>query len=392
MENYKYLVIGGGMAGDAAVKGIREVDATAPAGLIGAESQPPYNRPPLTKGLWKGEPEEKIWRQTDSLGVDLHLGRQAVQLDARNRRVTDDRGTTYGYEKLLLATGGTPKRLPGDPEGVIYYRTYSDYRTLRKRAEDGERFAVVGGGFIGSEIAAALAMNGKHVTMIVRGDGVGANLFPAGLVKFLNAYYAEKGVDVQTVDDVAAVSRRGAKYSITTKRGRDADVDGIVAGIGITPNTQLAEQAGVKVEDGIVVDQFLRTSKPEIYAAGDAASFFNPALGTRVRVEHEDNANTMGAAAGKNMAGETEPYHHLPFFYSDLFDLGYEAVGDVNAKLSTVEEWKEPYKEGVVYYLKDGRVKGVLLWNVWEQVDNARKLIAEKGPFRPDDLKGRLPA
>jgi 3-phenylpropionate/trans-cinnamate dioxygenase ferredoxin reductase subunit len=392
MANYKYLIIGGGMAGDAALKGIREVDATATAGLIGAESQPPYDRPPLTKGLWKGDPEEKIWRQTDSLGADLHLGRRAEQLDTRNRRVTDDRGTSYGYEKLLLATGGTPKRLPGDPEGVLYYRTYRDYRTLRERAEDGERFAVVGGGFIGSEIAAALAMNGKHVTMILRGDGVGANMFPAGLVKFLNRYYAEKGVDVQTLDEVAAVSRKGAKSSITTKKGRSVDVDGIVAGVGIAPNTTLAEQAGLKVDDGIVVDEFLRTSRPEIYAAGDVANFYNPALGARLRVEHEDNANDMGKAAGKNMAGEAAPYHHLPFFYSDLFDLGYEAVGDVNAKLQVVEDWKEPYKEGVVYYLKDGRVKGALLWNVWEQVNNARKLIAEKGPFKLEDLKGRLPA
>jgi len=181
MANYKYLIIGGGMAGDSALKGIREVDATATVGLIGAESQPPYNRPPLTKGLWKGEPEEKIWRQTDSLGADLHLGRRAEQLDAQNRQVTDDRGTAYGYEKLLLATGGTPKRLPGDPEGVIYYRTYRDYRTLRERAEDGERFTVVGSGFIGSEIAAALAMNGKHVTMIFRGDGVGDNALRFGV-------------------------------------------------------------------------------------------------------------------------------------------------------------------------------------------------------------------
>lgn len=392
MAHYKYLIIGGGMTGDAAIRGIRDVDATAAVGLIGAESQPPYNRPPLTKGLWKGEPEEKIWRQTDSLGAELHLGRRAVQLDPKNRRVTDDRGGVYTYEKMLLATGGTPKRLPGDPEGIIYYRTYRDYRTLRDRVEESKRFAVIGGGFIGSEIAAALAMNGKRVTMILRGDGVGDHLFPPDLVKFLNGYYADKGVEILTVDEVAAVSRTGVKQGITTKHGRTLEVDGIIAGIGIAPNTQLAEAAGLKVENGIIVDEFLRTSQPEIHAAGDVANFYNPSLGARLRVEHEDNANDMGQAAGKNMAGEPEPYHHLPFFYSDLFDLGYEAVGDVNSKLTAVEDWKEPYREGVVYYLKDGRVKGVLLWNVWEQVDNARKLIAERGPLKPDNLKGRLPA
>ena len=170
------------------------------------------------------------------------------------------------------------------------------------------------------------------------------------------------------------------------------EADGVVAGLGIQPNVALAEQAGLAVEDGILVDEHLRTSQEAIYAAGDVANFPNPALGRRLRVEHEDNANTMGAAAGRNMAGAARPYTHLPFFYSDLFDLGYEAVGDLDARLETVADWKEPYREGVVYYLGDGRVRGVLLWNVWEQVDAARRLIAEPGPFRAQDLRGRLPA
>jgi len=145
------------------------------------------------------------------------------------------------------------------------------------------------------------------------------------------------------------------------------------------------------VENGIVVDELLRTTNPDIYAAGDVANFFNPALGKRLRVEHEDNANTMGRAAGLAMSGKATPYHHLPFFYSDLFDLGYEAVGELDSRLETVADWKQRYREGVVYYLRDGRVRGVLLWNVWGQVDAARELIAAPGPFRPTDLIGRLP-
>jgi NADPH-dependent 2,4-dienoyl-CoA reductase/sulfur reductase-like enzyme len=146
------------------------------------------------------------------------------------------------------------------------------------------------------------------------------------------------------------------------------------------------------VENGIVVDRFCQTSQPGIYAAGDVANFENPALGSRLRVEHEDNANTMGRTAGYNMAGRATPYDHLPFFYSDLFEFGYEAVGEVDARLETVVDWKEQFREGVVYYLKEGRVRGVLLWNTWGQVDHARGLIAEPGPFRPSDLKGRLPS
>lgn len=166
----------------------------------------------------------------------------------------------------------------------------------------------------------------------------------------------------------------------------------IVAGLGIHPGVELAEQAGLRVNNGIEVDELCRTSHADMYAAGDVANFPNPALGTRIRVEHEDNANTMGRIAGQNMAGERTPYHHLPFFYSDLFDLGYEAVGDLDSRLTVVEDWKEPFREGVVYYLKDRRVRGVLLWNVWNQVDRARELIAQTGPFAPQDLLGRLPA
>jgi NADPH-dependent 2,4-dienoyl-CoA reductase/sulfur reductase-like enzyme len=179
---------------------------------------------------------------------------------------------------------------------------------------------------------------------------------------------------------------------LRTASGKTIVVDAVIAGIGIEPNIELAESIGLTTENGIVVDEFLRTSKPEIYAAGDVAAFHNPALGKRMRVEHEDNANTMGRTAGRNMAGKSEPYNHLPFFYSDMFELGYEAVGEVDSRLETFAHWKRPDKEGVIYYLKDGRVRGVLLWNVWEQVDAARKLIAASGPFTRENLKGKLPA
>jgi len=146
------------------------------------------------------------------------------------------------------------------------------------------------------------------------------------------------------------------------------------------------------VDNGIVVDDLLRSSVPDIFAAGDVANFFNPALDMRMRVEHEDNANTMGAAAGRAMAGQGTPYTHLPFFYSDLFALGYEAVGELDPQLETFSDWKELFREGVVYYLKNGRVRGVLLWGVFGQVDAARALIAEPGPVSAENLKGRLPA
>jgi 3-phenylpropionate/trans-cinnamate dioxygenase ferredoxin reductase subunit len=172
---------------------------------------------------------------------------------------------------------------------------------------------------------------------------------------------------------------------------RPITVDAVVAGIGITPNVDLAKAANLDVSNGIVVNELLRTSAPHIYAAGDVANFFNPALNKRIRVEHEDNANTMGRLAGRNMAGASERYTHLPFFYSDLFELGYEAVGEIDARIQTVSKWKEPYREGIVYYLRAGTIRGVLLWNVWEKVERARALISEGHTFTLAELDSAIP-
>jgi len=398
MLSYKYLIAGVGMTGDAAVKGVRELDSSGTIALVGREPHRPYKRPPLTKDLWKGKPVENVWLKTPEDGVEFQLGRTISSVDILKKRAADDQGTEYSYERLLLATGGTPRtlRLEGNGAGeIIYYRTFDDYIKLRDLTGAGERFAVIGGGFIGSEIAAALAMNGREVVMIFPGLAIGENVYPAGLARSINDYYREKGVTLLSGCSVSRVEKRDGRL-IVTARGKDggerpAEVDGVVAGIGIEPNVGLAEQAGLPVDNGVVVDEQLRAGHPDVYAAGDMASFQNPALGKQLRVEHEDNAKAMGRQAGRNMAGAEEPYHHLPFFYSDLFDLGYEAVGELDSRLQTVEDWTEENRKGVVYYLRDGRVRGVLLWNVWEQVEAARRLIAEPGPFQPGDLAGRLP-
>lgn len=390
MKSYKYLIVGGGMAADSAVQGIREVDPDGEIGIFSIESDPPYNRPPLSKGLWKGNPLDNIWRKTAGTGVDIFLDCRIQSINSKTKQITDNRGNVYAFEKLLLATGGTPNHLAFGGDQIIYFRSLADYRRLLALTQSGKRFGVIGGGFIGSEIAAALAMIHKEVIMVFPDEGIGSRNFPRDLSQFLNDYFRQKGVTVISQELAVGVENRQAQLALITRGKGEILVDGIVAGIGIKPDVDLAKAAGLQVNLGIVVDRYLRTNHPDIYAAGDVAEFYNPALGKNLRVEHEDNANTMGRMAGRNMAGENDTYEYLPYFYSDLFDLGYEAVGELDSHLDMVSDWQEPFNKGIVYYLKEGRVRGVLLWNVWGKVNAARELIANPGPFNPADLKGKI--
>jgi NADPH-dependent 2,4-dienoyl-CoA reductase/sulfur reductase-like enzyme len=390
-HQYDYLIVGAGMAADAAAKAIRAGDAAARIGVVGAEAQPPYERPPLTKALWKGDKQvADIDLGTADSGAELHPGRRVVSLDRDDRSVSDDHDDIYHYRRLLLATGSTPRRLPFAGERVINFRTLDDYLALRALAVEGAHVAVVGGGFIGSELAAALAGNGCRVTMLFPGEAIGAGRYPDGLSDFLNEYYRDKGVELRNGVKVVDGRPDDSGVELTLSDGQKLRVDVVVAGLGVTPNVELAESARLDVENGIVVDAQLRSSDPDIWAAGDVANFLSPSLDCRLRVEHENAAISMGHHAGRAMTGDESPYTTLPFFYSDLFDLGYEAVGLLDARLDIFEDWRTPYREGVVYYLDAGRVRGVLLWNVWGQVDAARELIAQPGPVDMESLRRRI--
>src|SRR5262245_11977252 len=385
MAEFRYLIVGGGMTADSACRGIRDHDPDGSIGLVGAEPHPPYARPPLSKGLWQGKDESTVWRGTPDLGVELVLGRRIVELDLDGRTAVDEAGDAYRYERLLLATGGRPRRLPSGGEDVVYYRTLDDYRSVREAAKDGTRFVVIGGGFIGSEIAAALNWSGCDVTMVFPEQGIGARLFPAELAEFVSGYYREKGVDVRPgvlVEEIAG-------GTVRLGSGTTLEADAVVAGLGIVPATELAEAAGLVVDDGIVVDELGRArGREDVFAAGDAARFPVVSLGTLARVEHEDHANSHGRAVGANMAGANTAYTNLPFFYSDLFELGYEAVGEVDSRLEPVADWVDPNRKGVVCYVDgDQRPRGFLLWDVWGKVDDARALIAAGAPVEQAQLR-----
>jgi 3-phenylpropionate/trans-cinnamate dioxygenase ferredoxin reductase subunit len=385
--DFRYVLVGGGMTAAAAAKGIRELDADGSIGLVGAELNPPYARPPLSKGLWTGKDESSIWRGTEEQGVELLLGRTVVSLDLEARRVADDRGESHGYEKLLLATGGTPRMLPSASGEVVYFRTLDDYRRLREVAGEGRRVVVIGGGFIGSEVAAALQGEGCAVTIVFPERGIGARIFPAELASFVNGYYVEKGVEVLPGELVETVEPGAVRLG----SGRTLDAELVVAGLGIVPNDELAAAAGLATEDGIVVDDRGRAGRDDVFSAGDVARFPATALGVATRVEHENHAVSQGKQVGRNMAGADEPYDHLPFFYSDLFELGYEAVGETDPQLRTIAEWAEPNRKGVVAYLDDAsRPRGFLLWDVWGKVDPATQLIRAAEPIDEVALRALL--
>ncbi|QRP63620.1 FAD-dependent oxidoreductase [Rhodanobacter sp. FDAARGOS 1247] len=390
---HDYLIIGGGMAADAAAKAIREVDGAANVGIVGDDPAPPYQRPPLSKAMWKGDKSlADIDLATAGSGTTLHPGRRIASLDRVAHVARDDRGDSYRYRRLLLATGATPRLLPIDGgERLIHYRTLADYEALRRYARPGAYIAVIGGGFIGCELAASLCSIGCKVSLLFPGETIGAGRYPDGLAHYLDDYYRSRGVDVRSGVRVIGGSRTDGGVELSLFDGEVLRVEAAVAGLGVTPNTALAEQAGLTVDNGIVVDAQLRTNDADIWAAGDVANFHSVALDRRMRVEHEDAAISMGRHAGRAMAGVAEDYVVQPFFYSDLFDLGYEAVGLLDTRLQVVEDWREPYREGVVYYLDGGRVRGVLLWNTWDQVGAARELLAEPGPFDAASLRGRLP-
>jgi 3-phenylpropionate/trans-cinnamate dioxygenase ferredoxin reductase component len=388
MKQYKYLIIGGGMAADAAVKGIREVDDKGAIGILTAEPDPPYKRPPLSKDLWTKDTDlAKIWCKTEVKGAEILSSMRVTTLDVAKREATNQRGEVYRYEKLLLATGGKPKRLPFGNDCVMYYRTAEHYRQLRMRADTGRQFAVLGGGFIGSEIAAALTVTGNKVTMVFPEHGIMGRMLPAAFAQEMTRYFENRGVEVLPGCKPSEISADAERPLVHLENGRNFAADGIVAGLGIEPNTQLAIDAALEVADGIVVDELLRTTHPDVFAAGDVANFHNPLLNRRLRVEHEDNALTMGQMAGRNMAGAGDRYEHLPFFYSDLFDVGYEAVGETDSAQDIVTELRDPNETAPIFYLKKGRVRGVVFWNVFGKTDAGRELIAAPGPHTVDGLK-----
>lgn len=398
-KSYQYVIIGGGLAGASAVKGIREVDAEGSILLLGSEQYLPYDRPPLTKKLWYGKKTVNDVFVHDSVfytenGVDLALGVEILQIEQSSHSVVDGNGRKCGYGKLLLATGGTPRTLGiqgSDLWEVCYYRYLNDYLRINRDATEGRTATIIGGGYIGSEIAAAmLDTRGVASTMVFPEAYLVQRVYPEDLGLALQQKLEEKGIRVLSRDLPTSISRRRGKIITQTKKGERIESDLVIVGAGILPSTELASSAGLEVDNGIVVNELLQTSDPDIYAAGDNANFPFPALGDRRRIEHWDHALNQGAYAGRNMAGAEQAYDYIPYFWSDLLDFGYEAVGDISSKLETFADWEEEFQLGVIYFLQNGRVRGVMTVNIYDRQEDARALIRSGERMTPEDLRGAI--
>jgi 3-phenylpropionate/trans-cinnamate dioxygenase ferredoxin reductase subunit len=391
-QRYDYVIIGGGMVADAAAKGIRERDSAGSIVLLSEDVDPPYTRPALSKKLWT-DPDFSVADNdlgtAAATGAEIRLSTRAARIDRTARTVVTEAGEAIDYGRLLLATGGHPKTIDlPDDDRIVLFRSAADYRRLRSLAGGGRHIAVVGGGYIGSELAAALAQNDTRVTIVFPDEHLGASTFPESVDRRFESAFQDHGVELRAGRRLASVAASDTGLVLTLDDGSRVEADGVVIGLGIVPNTGLAEAAGLTVDDGILVDSRLATEDPFIYAAGDVASYPDPILGRR-RVEHVDNATEQGAAVGRIMAGADEKYRHTPMYYSDVFDLSYEAVGKLDASLETVEDWKDD-SSVVVYYLDQGAPVGVLLWNVWDSTDKARQVLAEAHALTSDNLIGRI--
>lgn len=392
--HFDYLIVGGGMVADTAARGIREIDRDGSIGILSDDVDEPYTRPALSKKLWTDD--EFTWDKVplgtaDDTGADIRLRTRATAIRPDAHEVDAD-GETFAYGKLLVATGGKPVPLPvedrSNGERVLSFRTAEDYRRLRSLAQDVDRIAVVGGGYIGSELAAALVQNGVDTVLVHTGAVLGDAVFPAALAERFETLFRDAGVEIVAGSKVEGGEADAAGVRLSLENGDEVRADAVVSGLGIDVATDLAESAGLTVDDGVVVDAQLRSSVDDIWAAGDVASYPDRLLGRR-RVEHVDNANAQGTAAGRNLAGAAESYTHTPYYYSAVFGIRYEAVGTLDAELETVEDWIDT-ERGVVYYLDDGRVVGVLLWNVEEARDAARAVLADADTLTRDDLVGRI--
>lgn len=381
------VIVGGGLAAAKAVETLRKEGFDRPIRLIGEEPDLPYERPPLSKGFLNGTKtrdsvfvHDRAWYLDHD--VDVRVGTRATGVDAINKSVTVESGDQFGYDKLLLATGSSPRRisLPGsDLDGVLYLRNLGQSEQLRARLrEGGHHVVLVGGGWIGLEVASAARNYRNDVTVVEPQRAVLNAALGSELGGMFTDLHREHGVTLHLNDGVDAIlGSNGSVTGVKTTSGRELSADVVVVGIGARPNVELALSAGIDVDNGVLVDASLRSSNPDIYAAGDIANADNPVLGRRIRVEHWANALNGGPVAAKAMLGQDVVLDRIPYFFTDQYDLGMEYTGDVgpDGHDRIVYRGDREGREFIAFWTKEGRILAGMNVNVWDVVDDVQALI-----------------
>jgi 3-phenylpropionate/trans-cinnamate dioxygenase ferredoxin reductase subunit len=395
MSQETFIIVGASLAGAKAAEELRERGFEGRVVLVGDESERPYERPPLSKDHLRGESErEKAFVHPEEFyaqhQIELITGRSATKLDPASSTLTLDTGDALSYEKLLLTTGAEPRRLaiPGaDLEGIYYLRTLADSEALRARLAEGGRVAVVGAGWIGSEVAASARQKGLDVTLIDPLSLPNERIFGSEIGSFYRDLHAQHGVELALGEGVDGFEGDGRVSAVRTSSGRAIECDFAVVGIGVAPRVELARDAELELDNGIVVDEALRTAAPNIYAAGDVANAWHPFYGRRIRVEHWANALNQGPAAARSMLEGSVSYDRIPYFFSDQYDVGMEYSGYATEWDEVVFRGDRDAGEFVAFWLKDHRVIAGMNVNVWDVNEPVQALIRSRQPVDSASLQ-----
>jgi len=388
-----FVIVGASLAGAKAAETLRTEGFDGRVVLIGEEAEYPYERPLLSKDYLRGDkPAAKLYVHDEGFyadnDIELMTGTRVESLDPRAHEVSVDGGGRIAYSKLLLCTGASPRPLPlpgADLPGVRYLRLMGDSDALRAAITAPSRVVVIGAGWIGSEVAASARQMGAEVAIIAPGAVPLQRVLGQEVGGVYRDLHAEHGVDLHLSTQIEAIVGNGAARGVRTTDGSVVEGDLIVVGAGVSPRDELARDAGLSVENGIVVDQFLRTSAPDIFAAGDVAATWNTRYNQRIRMEHWANALNQGPTAARNMLGQDTAYEKLPYFYSDQYDLGMEYHGYAT-------DWDRVVLRGdragefLAFWLRDGRLLAAMNANVWDQSDDIKALIRGGATVNADRL------
>jgi 3-phenylpropionate/trans-cinnamate dioxygenase ferredoxin reductase component len=388
MTERTFIIVGASLAGAKAAEELRERGFDGRVVLLGSEPERPYERPPLTKHYLRGEsPREKAYVHEDGFyadhDVELETGATVARIDPGASRVTLDDGRELSFDRLLLATGAEPRRIPvagADLDGVYYLRTLADCDILRQRLDAGGRVAVVGAGWIGSEFAASARQRGLEVTVVDPLTLPNERIFGAEIGAFYRDVHAGHGIELALGEGVEAFEGDGAVARVRTSAGRAIECDFAVVGIGVAPRVELAQLAGLAVDNGVVVDEKLQASAPNVFAAGDVARAWHPFYGERIRVEHWANALHQGPVAAQAMLGEPVSYDRIPYFYSDQYDVGMEYSGHAPKWDEVVFRGDRGACEFIAFWLRNGRVVAGMNVNVWDVNEHVQALIRAREP------------